>query len=111
MLNKETFITALSLIQEQDKINEEFSDALQKVGNGYFVFGGDNKYFSALLMVLKAAMHDDYDYISWWLYDTSDYTVSSDDGNTQRIWDLREPGALYDYLVEEYNERKSKESD
>ena len=45
------------------------------------------------------AVNDQYDYISWWLYDTDDYIVETKDGSQK--WDLREPEALYNYLVEE----------
>ena len=48
-------------------------------------------------MVLKEAVNDQYDYISWWLYETSDYIVETSDGSQK--WDLREPGALYDYII------------
>ena len=50
-------------------------------------------------MVLKEAVNDQYDYISWWLYDTDDYIVETKDGSQK--WDLQEPEALYDYLMEE----------
>ena len=96
---KETFCKALEMIREQERINDDFSQALQKVGNGYYVFGTENRYYDALLMVLKEAVNDQYDYISWWLYDTDDYIVETKDGSQK--WDLREPEALYDYLVEE----------
>ena len=96
-ISKDTFCKALALIKEQDQINDEFSDALQKVGNGHYVFGTENKYLDALFMVLKEAVNDQYDYISWWLYDTSDYIVELRDGSKK--WDLREPGALYDYII------------
>ena len=97
-LSKETFCKALELIREQEKIDDEFSDALQKVGNGYFVFGTENRFHEALLMVLKEVLGDQYDYIGWWLYEASDYIVETADGYQR--WDLREPGALYDFLTE-----------
>ena len=50
-------------------------------------------------MVLKEAVNDQYDYISWWLYDTDDYIAETKDGSQK--WDLRELEALYDYLMEE----------
>ncbi len=98
-ISKSTFCKALALIREQHEIDNKFSDALNLVGNGHFVFGTDNKYLEALLLVLKEAVNDKYDYISWWLYDTDDYIVETKDGSQK--WDLREPEALYDYLVEE----------
>ena len=76
MLSKEGFCKALQMIKEQESINEQFSKALDLVGNGHFVFGTENKYLLALRDVLKEAVNDQYDYIDWWLYEaTDDYTV------------------------------------
>ena len=52
------------------------------------------------MAVLKEVMHDQYDYIGWWLYETSDYTVSWEENEETITANLREPEALYDYLVE-----------
>ncbi len=101
LLTKETFCQALRMIREQDAINEEVAAALGKVSGGVDTFGCDNKWFEALLMVLKEAVNDQYDYIGWWLYEaTDDYKVweNYDDG---REWCLKEPEALYDYIVTE----------
>ena len=52
------------------------------------------------MLVLDEIFGDKADYISWWLYEASDdYTVETVDGSQK--WDLREPEALYDYLMEE----------
>lgn len=100
MLSKDTFCKALLMIKQQEATNAEFSQALQKVGDGFFVFGTDNKFLEALLMVLKEAINDEYDYIGWWLYDaTSDYTVWSED--KKKEWVLKTPEALYDFITEE----------
>ena len=98
-LSKETFCKVLELIQEQDRINEEFSRALQTVGNGFIAFGTENKFYKALIMVLTELLEDKAEYIEWWLYEADDdYTVPTVDGSQK--WDLREPGALYDYLTD-----------
>ena len=39
MISKELFCKALRLIREQEATDEDFGRALQKVGNGHFVFG------------------------------------------------------------------------
>lgn len=62
MISKELFCKVLQLLKEQDAIDEEFGNALQKMGNGFFVFGSENKYREALLMLLKEAAHDQYDW-------------------------------------------------
>ena len=99
-LSKETFLKVLRLIQEQDQINHDFSCALQTVGNGFMAFGTENRFYNALMLVLDEIFGDKADYISWWLYEASDdYTVETVDGSQK--WDLREPEALYDYLMEE----------
>ena len=50
------------------------------------------------MLVLKEGVNDKYDYISWWLYEGApDYKIWVEDGS--REWVLKEPGALYDYIV------------
>lgn len=90
----------MELIKEQDNINREFSLALEKVGDGHFIFGVENKYLDALLMVLKESIGDKYDYISWWLFeDSPDNIVTSADGLQE--WVLDTPEKLYDFIVKE----------
>lgn len=100
LISKKTFCEALALIKEQEAIDEQFSKALNTVGNGHFVFGCENKYLEALLMLLKETLDDKYSYIEWWLYDTGDdYTVRNADQS--KSWDLKEPEALYEFIVNE----------
>ena len=100
MLSKETFCKALRMIKEQEEIDEKFDHALDLVCDGHYVYGTKNKFLSALLLVLKEAVHDQYDYIGWWLYEgAEDYMIWEAD--TSRSWCLKEPEALYDYIVEE----------
>ena len=79
MLSKEGFCKALQMIKEQESIDEQFSKALDLVGDGHFVFGAENKYLLALRDVLKEAVNGQYDYIDWWLYgtviDVKDYNL------------------------------------
>ena len=98
MITKETFCAALGQILEQREIDEKVGAALESVGDGHFVFGCKNRYLTALLLVLKEAVNDQYDYIDWWLYDASpDYKVWT--GHGTKEWCLKEPGALYDFIV------------
>ena len=93
MLKKETFCEALRKIQAQRERDEQFSKALALVGDGHFVFEGGAILLSALLEVLKEVVNDQYDYISWWLYDAApDYKVWSTD--EKRAWCLKDPEAL-----------------
>ena len=102
MISKELFCKALRMIVEQEEINRRFAEARQLVGNGHYVFGNPNKYYDALLEVLKETVGDRYDYISWWLYEGApDYKIWSTDESQE--WDLKEPEALYDYITTECN--------
>lgn len=103
MIGKDTFCKCLALIQEQEQINEQFTKALKLVGNGHFVFGTENRYLTALLLVLKEAMNDKFGYIDWWLYDTSDYMIWS--GDEKKEWYLKKPEALYDFILSEGQHR------
>ena len=105
MLSKETFCRALEMLREQEKIDHDFSNALEMVGDGHFVYGVPNRYMNALLMVLKEAVNDRYDYIEWWVFRESvDFKVYAADDSTE--WDLHTPEALYDYIVNECQEKR-----
>lgn len=100
MISKETFIKAITLLKEQDEINEQFSKALDLVGDGHYVYGTDNKYQEALMLVLKEALNDKYDYVDWWLYEAApDYMVWTEDGKKE--WCLKKLSALYDFIRDE----------
>lgn len=85
-------------LSEAERLNEE-----ELWQNGHYVFGVNNKFYDAAMLVLKEAVNDKYDYISWWLYEGEpDYKVWSSD-NTEE-WNLTEPEALYDFIVNECQE-------
>lgn len=92
-------ISLYSILDSIDR-DEQFSKALTLMGDGHFVFEGGAPLLAALLDVLKEAVNDQYDYISWWLYDAApDYEVWTDDEKTK--WCLKEPEALYDFIRDE----------
>ena len=104
VLSKKTFCEALRKIQAQREIDEKFSEALQTVGNGYYVFGSENLSLAALRDVLKESVNDQYDYIEWWLYEaTPDYLVWSSDERSK--WCLKEPEDLYDFIMDQCQDR------
>ena len=98
MISKDLFCKAMKMLLEQDKIDNEFSNILQKYGNGFLPFGADNKCREALLLVLKEGINDQYNYIDWWLYEGApDYEIWSADQSKK--WVLKDLGDLYDYIV------------
>ena len=102
MISKETYCKALQLIKEQEEVDRQFSEALQMVGNGHYVFGTPNRCLDAAILVLVEAVRDKYEYIDWWLFELGDKIIESADGS--QTWDLSTPEALYDYIVEVYSE-------
>ena len=102
-VSKETFCKALRLIRQQEAADNAVGQALGEVCGGSVAFDCGNRYLEALLLVLKETVHDTYDYIDWWLWEaTPDYRVWSADES--RSWCLKDPSALYDYLVNESQE-------
>lgn len=106
MLKKDTFVYAINAIQEQRKKNEEFNDALDKICDGYPVFDVNNKYLEALLKIMKEEMHDDDDFIGWYLYEDVEKVVTVNDGITTKSYELTSPELLYDFLVDMYKLHK-----
>lgn len=97
MISKETFCQAIRMIQEQNEINNQFEKALDLVGNGHFVYGVPNKYYDALMLVLKEDLQDDLELIEWWFYEAPpDYEILVDN---HAVVCLKEPEALYDFIV------------
>lgn len=96
MISRDTFITVLQLIREQEEINDKVEAVLDLVGDGHFVYGVKNKLHQATMLLLKEDCNDRYDYIDWWLYESTDHVVSDD----TKEWHLDTPDDLYDFLVE-----------
>ena len=100
MISRETFAKAIRMIQEQDNINDQIDKALNLTCDRGFGFNAKDKNREALMLVLKEAVNDQYDYIDWWFYEAApDYKVWSE--NEGKEWCLKEPEALYDYICTE----------
>ena len=98
MLSKEGFCKALRMIRDQESVDEQFSKALNLVGDGHFAYGVENKYLLALRDVLKEAVNDQYNYIGWWLYEAADDFEVWETDCTMKYC-LNEPEALYDFIT------------
>lgn len=97
MISKKAFIDTLTAIQKQCEISRNAETELHKLGLS--VSYEQTPYLQTLLDLLKAAVPDRYDYISWWLFEAADYEVTWEkDGKTVSA-DLKDPGALYDFLT------------
>lgn len=100
MISKETFVKVIRMMQEQDRANDQVDAALNLFCDRGLGFNARDKNREALMMVLKEALNDQYDYIDWWFCEAApDYMVWSEDG--EKEWCLKEPEALYDYIQTE----------
>lgn len=99
MLTKETFVDAISKIKKHEELMDRLNSVCREFGDYRPSLDFGNLHLQALLDVLKEAMEDEYDYISWWLYDGSDHTVSWEEKGQQVSVDLKDANALYDYLA------------
>ena len=100
MLKREIFVDAISKIKKHEELMDRLDTVCREFGSFRPSLDFGNLHLQALLEVLKDAMDDEYDYISWWLYDAApDYEVWTDDEKTK--WCLKEPEALYDFIRDE----------
>jgi len=107
MISKELFCKTLNEIIAQGELDENFGKAIETMGDGYFLFGIENKYRSSLLEVLAAVFQDDGEYISWWLYEDVEKVVWFED---KTEIPLKTAEQLYDFLLDNIAENEKAES-
>ena len=98
-ISKKTFIKSIELIREQEKINEEIRNGLEKFIDSWVTLK-ENKALTALLLVFK----DEFgpiglDYIEWWLWENAEKKVYYEENGEKKEKDLTDVGDLYDYIV------------
>ena len=96
MISKELFVQIINNIQEQEKIDTEFSKALETVCDSYCLYGTKNKIYSSLLLLLKEIFKDSEDYIGWWLYEDVPKIIYINK-KKRKVNTLE---LLYDFLIE-----------
>lgn len=127
MLTKEQFLNAMVFFDEFDDIKTSITDSLSPYfdGNG-FLFTGNDKLYTRYLDLLKRAMDippdDEYDPISYWLYEADERIFAEPDENgickcigstNYKFWDTEFDGKkfhilnnsdLYDYIKYVYGD-------
>ena len=105
MLKRETFVDAISKIKKHEELRDRLDTVCREFGSFRPSLDFGNLHLQALLDVLREVMNDKHDYISWWLFEGTDQTVSWEQEGQWVTVELKDAGALYDYLVE-YNKVK-----
>lgn len=99
MINKKTFVEIIKLIKEQEKIDDDFSTALETICDSWCLYGTKNKAYKALMIVLKEVFDDKGDWISWWLYEDVKKEVYIESFKGKKTIPLKTPEQLYDFLI------------
>ena len=97
MISRKLFVETLEGIKEKFAVREKAEEELQKLGLSIDI--QEDLFLNQLLEVLKETVPDPYDYISWWLYDASDYRVSWEENGQKIEKNLEKADDLYDFLV------------
>ena len=104
MIKFDLFDKIISAIKEQDKIDQDVSDALELVCDSWVMFNTKNKKYEVLGELLKAAMQDEGEYISWWLYEDVKKVVWV----YKKKIDVSTTKKLYDFLLSNIEEKYKK---
>ena len=95
MISRETFKKIVTLIQEQDELDEKLNDLIETISGSYCTFQGENKKYQALNIVIKELFNDTGEWFDWWLYEGGG-TVQYKDGTEKSIDTIDE---IYDMLM------------
>lgn len=99
MLKRETFVDAISKIKKHEELMDRLDTVCREFGSFRPSLDFGNLHLQALLEVLKDAMDDEYDYISWWLYEGTDHIVFWEENGQTISVDLTDVNDLYDFLA------------
>ncbi len=105
MISKKKFCEILQQIKEQEKIDTDFSKALETVCDSWCIYGTNNKIYKALWDLLKDIFEDEGEWISWWMYEDVEKVVTYKDSKKKTI--LKTPEQLYDFLIKNMEEKKN----
>lgn len=102
MLSRKTFAEAIGNIKKHEELMDKLNDVVREMGSFPPNLDFESLNREALLSVLKESMNDKYDYIGWWLYEsTDDRIVSWEEDGKHEERNLKTVDALYDFLVEQ----------
>ena len=107
VLDKDLFVEAIRLIQNQSEKMRKFDfaldEALRMVCDGAIYVDLNNEYYSAALLLLERGMHDRAKTISWWLTEGQHTSVTYEENGVQVEKKLDTAEDLYEYLVDDYD--------
>lgn len=102
-MTKELFIQTLDALKKQQDYDNKCNDAFKIILPNDFISGYDNSILEfQILAILKEAMDDKADWITWFVYEKDfgklPYEAWNEDDTEI---DLSDSGKLYDFLISE----------
>lgn len=94
-VSKEEFIKLIETIQEEDKVNREIEDVLEKISSSYIILDVPKSRYVMLDLIFT---EEEIECIDWWLYEDVEKIVTYSDGQERDITEIEE---LYNFLIEE----------
>lgn len=94
MLKRETFVDAISKIKKHEELMDRLDTVCREFGSFRPSLDFGNLHLQTLLDVLRKVMNDKHDYISWWLFEGTDQTVSWEQEGQWITVELKDAGAL-----------------
>ena len=105
MLSRKSFVSALEAIQENERIIRDAEKVLSPLCVLSASLDFSKLYHEALMRILVETMQDKSEWISWWLYEDVEKTISWKENGEEISRDVTTADALYDFLVNEIEEK------
>jgi len=94
-INFTIFHQTLTAIKKQHTDERKYMEAMNLAFDGHPIYVLSDGIINAAIKLVQHFTNDKYDYIPWWLYETTDYTVYDNDIK----YNLNTTRKLYNYLI------------
>ena len=101
-ISKDCFRKAIALVRKEQNSLQTVADAARQCSSIFNVHGNTSKYLDALILLLQDLFGDAKGLIRWYITKPVDHKVFIGD----IMYDLNDPGALYDFMLTHTTELK-----
>ena len=101
-ISKDCFRKAIALVRKEQNSLQTVADAARECSSIFNVHGNTSKYLDALILLLQDLFGDAKGLLRWYITKPVDHKVFIED----TMYDLNDPGALYDFMLTHTTELK-----
>lgn len=105
MISKECFCKAIALIRKEQASLQQAADTARQCGAVFSIHANTSKYLDALILLLQDIFGDHKGLLRWYITKPVDHKVFIGDA----MYDLNDPGALYDFMLAHTTELKGEQ--